>query len=194
MLRIADSRLGFFARARPCAFFPCATRCPIIPMTASTVVERKIAGPAHRFLTAARQLRHEGEFAIVLRKDDAGLAERLADHCCELARACAVGSSKIDALRGLSIAASHCGHECVKIGGGVVVVALNGFLSPAQFVPEGVVANKSKFLLTDVALGPRLALLRQKNATDEWREFFVVRWHQLQRRTRVGEPQRAGAA
>src|SRR5262249_36798074 len=70
----------------------------------------------------------------------------------------------------------------------------NGFLSPAQFVPEGVVANKSKFLLTDVALGPRLALLRQKNATDEWREFFVVRWHQLQRRTRVGEPQRAGAA
>src|SRR5262245_29080804 len=33
--------------------------------------------------------------------------------------------------------ASRCGHECVKIGGGVVVVALNGLLSPAQFVPEG---------------------------------------------------------
>ena len=54
--------------------------------------------------------------------------------------------------------------------------------------------DEAKFLLRDIWLAPDLALLRQEYAADQRTQFLVARWHLLQWRIGVGEPQRTGAA
>src|SRR5215813_2482958 len=53
--------------------------------------------------------------------------------------------------------------------------------------------DESKLLLRGIGLGPELAFLRQEDAADQQRQLLIARWHQLQRRVRVGKAERFGA-
>src|SRR5262245_20394767 len=82
----------------------------------------------------------------------------------------------------------------MKVGLGVVAIAVYRVLRFGELVASGIVDDEAELLLRDVAFGPGLAFLRQEYTTNKRRQLLIMGRHQLQWRVAVGEAQRTGAA